>query len=111
MAFRTFQVIRSVRELPPRDIRVFTLTDPIDIDLVQTEGVLGFDIEVDNQGAGALTVTVNDQDSFTIPANTSKAFSDILLQRFRVSGGTTGVIIVNILSIKLLERINAVEVR
>ena len=111
MAFRTYQVIRSVRDLPPRDIKVFTLTNPIDIDLVGQHGELGFDIEIDNQEANPATVTLNDQDTFTVPANSSKAFSDILLQRFRVTGITTGVVIVNVLPIKLLQRLNAVEVR
>ena len=111
MAFRTYQVIRSVRELPPRDVKVFTLTNPIDIDLVQTEGELGFDIEIDNQSGSAYTVTINDQDPFNLPANSSKSFTDILLQRFRVEGGTAGIIIVNVLPIKLLQRVNALEVR
>ena len=111
-SYRTYQIIRSVNDLPPRDVKVFTLTDPLDIDLVQNSNELAIDIVVDNQSTTtSLTVTINDQDNFTLLLSTAYSSSDVLIQRFRVSGHTTGVVIVHVISITLLEKLNAIEVR
>lgn len=108
----TYQIIRSVNDLPPREVRVFTLTDPLDIDLVQTQNAIAIDIVVDNQSTTtSLTVTLNDQDSFSLLLSSSYSSSDVLISRFRVSGHTTGVVIVHTISITLLQRLNAIEVR
>ena len=110
-SYRTYQIIRSVKDLPPRDIKIFPLINPLDVDLVQSHEEIALDIEVDNQAAGAATVTFNDQDAFNLPANTAKSLSDVLIQRFRVSGVVSGQVIVNVISIALLRKLNAIEVR
>ena len=111
-SFRTYQIIRSVNDLPPRDVKVFSLTDPIDIDLVQLHNEIAIDIVVDNQSTTtSLVVTLNDQDPFTLLLSSSYASSDVLIQRFKVTGHTTGVVIVHVISITLLQKLNALEVR
>ena len=111
-AFRTYQIIRSVNDLPPRDIKVFPLLNPIDINLVQLHNEIAIDILIDNQHASTdLTIVINDQDGFTLKSNDAWGSSDVLIERFRISGHTTGHVIVHVISITLLERLNALEVR
>ncbi len=111
-AFRTYQIIRSVNDLPPRDIKTFPLTDPLDINLVQLHNEIAIDIVIDNQHASTdLSITLNDQDSFTLKSNDAYGSSDVLIERFKITGHTTGHVIVHVISITLLERLNALEVR
>ena len=111
-SYRTYQIIRSVNDLPPRDVKVFPLTNPIDIDLVQTHNEIAIDIVVDNRDAAAtLSISISDQDAFTLSESSAFAASDVLIQRFRVSGSTSGTVVVHVISIDLLRKLNAVEVR
>ena len=109
--FEVYQIIRSINDLPPRDIKVFTLTNPLEVDLTRENGDIGLDIEIENSSGGAYTVTINNEDSFILAANSSKALSNIMLSRFLIEGGTLGQVIVHTISIKLLQRLNAVEIR
>ncbi len=110
--YRTYQIIRSVNDLPPRNVKVFTLIDPLDIDLVQDHNEIAIDIVIDNQSTTtSLTITLNDQDSFPLLLASAYSSSDVLISRFKVTGHTTGVVIVHTISITLLNRLNSIEVR
>ncbi len=109
--FQTFQIIRSVRDLPPRDIIVFVKTATFDIDLVKTSGVIAIDMEIDNRDAvNVALVTLNSEDVYTISASGSKTHSDVAISRVRVTNSTDYQIIAHVISLALLQKLNAVEV-
>ncbi len=111
-SFRTYNIIRSVNDLPPRDVKVFKLLDPLDVNLVQLHNEIAIDIVVDNQSTTTdLTIIINDQDGFTLISSSAWGSSDVLIERFKITGHTTGHVIVHVVSIALLEKLNAIEVR
>lgn len=110
--FETYQIIRSVQDLPPRDILVFVDTTTLDQDLLSLNGVIAIDIEFDNRDAvNVANITVNNEDPYVLSANTSKAHSNIAVSRFRVDTSTDFQVICHVISLALLLKLNAVEVR
>ena len=106
-----FQIIRSVRDLPPRDIIVFIKTATFDIDLVKTSGVIAIDMEIDNRDtSNTAVVTINSEDAYTLSAGASKSPSDVAISRVRVTTSTDYQIIAHVISLALLQKLNAVEV-
>ena len=103
-----YQIIRAVRDLPPRDFKVYTLnTNPFTVDLVGQTKDLGFDIEIENLSGSSIEVFLNNEDSFSLGDNKTKSISDILVQKFEITGATSGVtIICNVLALQLLQKLN-----
>jgi len=112
MAFRTYQIIKSVRDLPPRDIRVYSPLDPLEVFFLRDEGVIAIDIAINNRSSTtALTVNYNDEDAITIPLNEADARSDVYVERIRIADHTTFTCTAHVVSLDLLKKLNAVEVR
>lgn len=109
---RLFSVIRPIKDLPPRNIRVFSITaDPTVIEFITTHKELAFDIALINDSGGTVTLFINEETT-GIPISNNDVFSlsDVQVGRIRITGATSGTtVIANVLGIDLLQRLNREE--
>lgn len=107
-----YQVTAPVKNLPPRQIRVISITtNPTSINFIQQWGEICLDVEITNSDGATASVFINDEIAYLLNGGNSKAHEEVVVQAMTVSNITSGFVIAHVLKVNLLQRLGALEVR
>ena len=107
-----YVIVKSINDLPPRFPKVIKIsTDPTEINLVEKFRSIAMDVQVSNKGGSQANVSLNGEIAYQLASGSDQTHNNVQVSSIKVTGITSGFIIVQLSAISELQKLGAVEVR